>query len=554
MTPPRTTTPTQNQNYKRKYLPEDADQAIVQTPYGRGLVVRTRRADNIKEIQLLEWESFAKKVSSPPPEPFMLYTPVEYPSVTPHIGDDVICQYGRGRITAISIVDMSPDKENKDCDKNSNTNTSSNDNGATPTQSPLKSSEPPQKSKPTPNQKPILKYTIALTSWRLSQTRKPIHVHLITPPPRVVRKHTLNEMDAHSRVSFAQHQKTLANAQFSKQKDYALALITYAGAVDAVRNVQHDHSSNNYVRADLVVVMVTCSNNAGMCCVHLKKWEEGRKFAQNALILLDALYQKRGRNIHGILNGEGLIDAKLFGEWRVKSYFIVGRCCLEKGEEDVASGVLKKGLEVGKVYLEEMGTEGCKCKSNLEKASYKSLLGQVKEIRKLMAECVERKKREKKMEKKRAVAMFGKGASKHAEIGSENVAKTGSLSTIKNNTEATKAEKSTEKQNLPLESAPNTKIDLHSLPKQDNSIFKTSSFDGKSNSKRDTSNGDKPSPFKKKVSFSRHPPEIKEFEKDNDDGLVEELPWYAEHKEALIMMGIAGFSALALLGLRRTVR
>lgn len=291
--------------------------------------------------------------------------------------------------------------------------------------------------------------------------------------------------------------------------------------------------------------------------MHLKKWEEGRKFAQNALILLDALYQKRGRNIHGILNGEGLIDAKLFGEWRVKSHFIVGRCCLEKGEEEVALGVLKKGLEVGKVYLEEMGTEGCKCKNNLEKASYRSLMGQVKEIRKLMAECVERKKREKKREKKRAMAMFGKGASTHAEIGIENVAKTRSttLSTTQNNTEATEAEKSTEKQNLQHQSTPNTNIDLHGLPKQDNSVFKTSSsFDGKSNGKRDTSNGDKPSPFKKKVSFSRHPPEIKEFEKDNDDQMVEEVPWYAEHKEALIMMGIAGFSALALLGLRRTVR
>ncbi len=479
----------------------------------------------------------------------MLYTPVEYPSVTPHVGDDVICQYGRGRVTAISIVDMSRDQS-------SGTNTNDNDNEAVPTQSPQSSSTPPQTSRPTPEPNPILKYSIALTSWRLTHTRKPVHVHLITPPPRVVRKQTLAEMDAHSKVSFAQRQKTLANAQFSKQKNYSLALTTYAGAVDAVRNVQHDHSSNNYVRADLVAVMATCSNNAGMCCVHLKKWEEGRKFAQNALILLDALIQKRGRNIHGILNGEGLIDAKLFGEWRVKSYFIVGKCCLEKGEEEVALGVLKKGLEVGKVYLEAMGEGGCQCKSDLEKASYRSLTGQVKEIRKLMGECVEKKKKEKKMEKKRAMAMFGKGASKLVENGDENATKTGStkLTTNQKIVDATTVEKSIQPREMQHHSPPDTKIDHGCLPKQDNSIFKTSSsFDGRS-SKRDTSNGDKPSPFKKKVSFSQHPPEIKEFEKDNDGQVLDEVPWYAEHKEALIMMGIAGFSALALLGLRRTVR
>ena len=78
----------------------------------------------------------------------------------------------------------------------------------------------------------------------------------------MVRKHTLSEMDAYEKVELAQSQKLKATEYFSKKKDYSLALNSYAGALDAVRNCQHDHSSTNEVRADLVVTMVTCSNNA----------------------------------------------------------------------------------------------------------------------------------------------------------------------------------------------------------------------------------------------------------------------------------------------------
>jgi hypothetical protein len=69
-------------------------------------------------------------------------------------------------------------------------------------------------------------------------------------------------MDAYEKVELAQSQKLKATEYFSKQKDYSLALNSYAGALEAVRDTQHDHSSTNEVRADLVVTMVTCSNNA----------------------------------------------------------------------------------------------------------------------------------------------------------------------------------------------------------------------------------------------------------------------------------------------------
>merc|ERR1712194_93214 len=120
-------------------------------------------------------------------------------------------------------------------------------------------------------------------------------------------------MDAHEKVALAENQKLKATGYFTQKKDYDLALTTFASAVDAVRNVQHDHTSTNAVRADLVVVMVTCSNNAATFSIKLRKWDKASRFAKNALILVDALYGKRGKKIHTILNKEGTIDAKLFG-------------------------------------------------------------------------------------------------------------------------------------------------------------------------------------------------------------------------------------------------
>jgi hypothetical protein len=215
-----------------KYQPEDADQAIVQTPYGRGIILRTRVGDNIKEVQLLEWESMVSTTSRPS-KPIMLYTSLNYPSVQPLVGDDVICSYGRGRLKEISFLPVSRQSRNTPC----------------------------------------IKYSITLSSWRL-HGRSNVTCHIVSPPPRVVRKHTLSEMDAYEKVELAQSQKLQATEYFSKNKDYTMALNSYAGALDAVRNVQHDHSSTNEVRADLIVTMVTCSNNAATWCVLLYREKE----------------------------------------------------------------------------------------------------------------------------------------------------------------------------------------------------------------------------------------------------------------------------------------
>ncbi|KAL7550314.1 hypothetical protein ACHAWF_013553 [Thalassiosira exigua] len=471
---------------------EDADQAIVFTPYGRGMVVRTREGDGIKEVQLLEWEGFAKPNGSKS-KPFMMYTPVDYPSVVPHVGDDVVCQYGRGRVAHMARV-----------------------SGA--------------------NKESTLKYSIALSSWRLNG-RSTVTCHVTSPPPRVVRKHTLGEMDAHEKVEMAKGQKLKATKYFSEKKDYNLALTTYAGAVDAVRNVQHDYTSSNEVRADLVVVMVTSSNNAATCCLKLKKFEEASKFAKNALILLDALYGKRGKKIHTILNKEGTIDAKLFGEWRVKSYLVVARSCIERGKIPDAVEILKKARGVAMGYVEELKSKG-ESREKKENASFKALTSQVKEIRRIMAECSEKKKATKKMEKRRAKAMFA-GDKENTPPGNEKGRKQEKVEV--------QTKPLDENKGKGIEAGVDSGIKAVNVHQGDEMPYQRKSS---LNAAKDGS-CERPS-VAKSVSFSNRPPEVKKIESTIDDD--DEDPWYSEHKEALIMLAIAGFSATALMALRRSFR
>ncbi|KAL7533281.1 hypothetical protein ACHAXR_005148 [Thalassiosira sp. AJA248-18] len=495
-----------SQSRGKREQPEDADQAIVYTPYGRGPVIRTRKSDGIKEVQLLEWESFAKPAAAIASKrtPCMMYTAVDYPSVIPHVGDDVVCQYGRGRVKQISRVTTTDAKKNE---------------------------EPP-----------ALKYTIALSSWKLNG-RSDVTCHVTSPPPRVVRKHTLSEMDAHEKVELAKGQKSKATNFFSQRKDYNLALTTYASAVDAVRNVQHDHTSTNEVRSDLVVVMVTCSNNAATCCIKLEKWDEASKFAKNALILLDALYGKRGMKIHSILNKEGMVDSKLFGEWRVKSYLVVARACVEEGAVSDAMSVLKKARDVAMGYIDEINFKQQQLLSKEEKASLKSLASQVKEIRRRLVECSDKKKATKKMEKRRAKAMFG---------GDRENASTAKV----NKKMESPPEWSKMENNETANTAPTIEPGGDSSPPGTGDQENESPYQRKSSLNANKTHDGSPHPsVRKSVSFSNRPPQVKEIESVAAPGEEdEEAPWYLEHQEALIMIALAGFSGVALMAMRRSFR
>jgi tetratricopeptide (TPR) repeat protein len=509
--------------------PEEEHQYVVSTPYGVGLVLRTRKCDGIKEIQIgwseeeVEGKTNASNINgrhrgSMSTAMNMLYTPIDYPSVVPNIGDDVICNYGRGRV--MQIVEIKVDDNDDYVTQQNDTTTTSKK-----------------------------KYTIALSKWRLNGGRKSVICYVTTSSSNtkntttsmlhVVRKYTVNEMSIPERIELANQHKTNASKQFTSKK-YDIALQTYAAAVSIARDRQHDPTTNE-LRADLVVLMITCSNNAATCCIKLNQYTEAKKHSQNALILCDALYTKRNMKVHTVLRNDGISDAKIFGEWRIKSYIIISHCALvdNKGgiqEYDVIVGILKKAHGIAIEYINELNTAAAAAATTLmnstiesnkttkllveeHTSSIKSLTLQTKEIRRLLVECNSKKKTMKDIEKRRAKAMFASS----------------SVSESKMNNDCTGTTTEDEK-------------------KEEGKIWHPLMEDTTSQIKET-----------KSVTFSSRPPQVKEItpqssvmggDDDDDDDDREgnydddTSPWFVEHREALLVLAITGFTAIAVLAFR----
>ena len=90
---------------------DDKDQKLVVTPYGKGLVVRSRQnGTGVKEIELIDWNESTRKVSAhligssssssnnKQKRSNMLYSLTNFPSIKPEIGSDVITTFGRGKV------------------------------------------------------------------------------------------------------------------------------------------------------------------------------------------------------------------------------------------------------------------------------------------------------------------------------------------------------------------------------------------------------------------------------------------------------------------------
>lgn len=226
--------------------------------------------------------------------------------------------------------------------------------------------------------------------------------------------------------------------------------------------------------------------------------------------------------IHTILNKEGTIDAKLFGEWRVKSYLVIALSCIERDDVDGASAVLKKAKNVAMNYIDVIKAKQQSDIGKEESASLKGLTAQMKEVRRLMTDCNGKKKESKKLEKRRAQAMFS--STKDAQNTKTNTKQDIGKSSEKPAPESDNKEQVNQPNNT-LPEEPNTPPALKSV------------LNGKK--------VDKPS-VRKSVSFSQNPPQVKEFDRTADDA-----PWYSEHKEAFVLMAVAGLSVFAFMSLRK---
>ena len=480
------------------HVPEDKVQFEVQTPYGRGLTIRTRKATKdapqMRQIELVEWKHAAEQSNSTKKtsgivKPQYLYSTADFPSVPAKVGDEVVCTFGRGKVTEIRVS------------KNEGTNE---------------------------------KHTtvvVLLSSWRLAR-RSRVSLYLQPEAVRVVRPKKIYEMNVHERIDAALAFKDQAAAEFSA-KNYQAAVQSYAKAIDAVRYVQHKTDSDNHVRADLLVVMVTCTNNAGMCARHLGKWEESYNFGRNAEVLLDAMEKKQGMKIHTILVKDGYPDIQTFGVWKVKALMLQARALAEKQEFDKTMEILKKAHET-------IATHATEANAKEHAASVKTLRNLEKEVLKLHARSKERKSLQLKKEKQRAAAMFG-GSSKAPKVNENADENANPAEPVEAKGVSGKDKENQVPNGSPMKST-------QTLPRGGITLPLKSKPDEKP-----TENGDV-KPFKRRVSFSEKvtsyelpsDEEIKanEVPKETEVEEVDDVPWYKD-PEALLGAAIFGSAVAA---------
>ena len=347
------------------------------------------------------------------------------------------------------------------------------------------------------------KFHVELSSWRLANgNRVKLYVTKDRDNIVVVKKKELHEMSIHERVDFAKRQRTSAVAVF-KNKEYQTALNLYAGAIEALRYVQYNPTIDNYTRADALILLITCNNNAATCCANLlPKWKDAAiKYAKNALLLIDALHGKQGQQIHTLIQTRlDVPNIKLFGEWRVKSYLLLATVQQTKiSYEPQVLEYCKKARVILTEYTNNKNDDAT------QPTSSKALKLLERQINKLMASTLEQKKLHHEKEKARAKAMFGGGS---------------------------------------------TTTTTKSQPKQ------------LSNGKKSTTTNPKPiiKPSKpltvptKNVTFTGETkPPVGDFAIGDsiDTDEEEEEPWYSDHKEALILLAAGGLATLSFMLLRK---
>jgi len=386
-----------NQTFEEKIT-----QRIVSTPYGRGLVVKTYYTKHLKpkqldldengditsdnsdttryyEIHLIDWISSINESSSSSlgtnnikAKATTLYTTEDYPSVQPKIGDDVLfIPFGRGIISNAIQTDNNKDSSSSD---------------------------------------PV-KYEITLTSWRLASGCRVKCYSFATSKIQVVRKKRLVEMKPPEKIDYALQKKKEASEHF-KNKNFGDALRQYALAVDSVRYLSYaggDKVNETHIRSTLLEIMVTCCNNASTCSLKIKNYASCEQYAKNALLLLDALYNKRGMTIHSYLisKKKNLSDEKLFGEWRGKSLLMIAKSLFENEKKQDFTQAIEYLNKAKKECIEPYMTDDPSKQKAL--AGLKSVQ---KEVLKLQRSCLLKKKENDKKEKRRAQAMFGSSSNK----------------------------------------------------------------------------------------------------------------------------------------------
>jgi tetratricopeptide (TPR) repeat protein len=213
-----------------------------------------------------------------------------------------------------------------------------------------------------------LHFVVTLKNWQLADGKSPtlfLAADAITPLAdraivEKVRKLALEDAAASSSkgktkeetlresIDKAVSLKNLAASHFKKEA-YSEACQAYLDALECMNKMGYDMPDP--FRAEVLEHTIPCHNNIALCCMKDKKYEEAKIYANNGVMLIDAMCDQINStksNVWGEFMKRGMTLNKLTKDWKKKSLFYKGKACLLQREYDGACSNFELALDLVK--------------------------------------------------------------------------------------------------------------------------------------------------------------------------------------------------------------
>mmetsp|Transcript_30253 Transcript_30253/g.39044 ORF Transcript_30253/g.39044 Transcript_30253/m.39044 type:complete len:696 (+) Transcript_30253:398-2485(+) len=188
---------------------------------------------------------------------------------------------------------------------------------------------------------------VKTTDWKMDK-KQPATLYLQPSAVTKAEPKKSYELNDEEKLDKAASLKEEGNQYFRRGGDDSLgqAILSYSQAVSFLQYVADDISDD--LRAQKVELMITTLNNYALCHFKLKKYSEAEANAQQALKLSDLLDQNRDGKIMKALLKNGISEDKVLVQWRLKSMMICSKALKEKNEYEDAIKMMKRGIEIAK--------------------------------------------------------------------------------------------------------------------------------------------------------------------------------------------------------------
>ena len=214
----------------------------VATPYGTGRCIasgsRTSGGESVvpATLELINWTTADGK------HPKLYATDYSW-KIEVVVGNDVMCKYGRGRVTAV--------------EKDETTNN-------------------------------LKKITVLLNDWRLAN-RSRVTAYLQPSEVKYIERKKIGQLKAIEKVEMANEKRQEAKT-FIQKKDYKKASEIYLQGLFYVNDITHTEMTDNDERAALLESMIAILNNLSFSFLQDKQYNDCIQNSINAVLLICIIY------------------------------------------------------------------------------------------------------------------------------------------------------------------------------------------------------------------------------------------------------------------------